>query len=175
MMTMKKTLGLLAVMALVTACNKKDHTATGKEDASAGEAVTYQVFGDSITKEGAISKDEMLARYEAMKPGDTLNVKFSSEISSTCKKKGCWMTLKLATGKEAFVKFKDYAFFVPKEGAENHEAIVSGKAFIEETSVDELKHEAKDAGKTQEEIDKITEPSKNYRFMADGVLIAEAK
>ena len=79
----------------------------------------------------------------------------------------------LADGQETFVKFKDYAFFVPKEGAENHKAIVYGKAFIEETSVDDLKHEAKDAGKSQEEIDKIIEPVKNYRFMADGVLIAD--
>ncbi len=172
---MKKTLVLLAVTAMITACNKKEDTVAGHEPSNTTGEVAYQVFGDSLTKEGAISKEEMLAKYEAMKPGDTLSVKFNSEIISTCKKKGCWMTLNLASGKEAFVKFKDYAFFVPKEGAENHEAVVSGKAFIEETSVDQLKHEAKDAGKTQEEIDKITEPSKNYRFMADGVLIAEAK
>lgn len=171
---MKKTFVLLAVMALITACNKKEN-ATADKELSPADKATYQVFGDSITKDGAISKEEMLAKYETMKPGDTLNVTFNSEIISTCKKKGCWMTLKLATDKEAFVKFKDYAFFVPKEGAENHEAVVSGKAFIEETSVDQLKHEAKDAGKTQEEIDRITEPSKNYRFMADGVLIAEAR
>lgn len=172
---MKKTIMLLAATALITACNKKENTVAEQEASPAVSEVSYKVFGDSITKEDVISKEEMLAKYETMKQGDTLNVKFSSEIISTCKKKGCWMTLNLSTGKEAFVKFKDYAFFVPKEGAENHEAIVSGKAFIEETTVDQLKHEAKDAGKTQEEIDKITEPSKNYRFMADGVLIAEAK
>lgn len=171
----KKTLMFLAAMALITACNKKENAVAEQEEVAAANSVSYGVFGDSITKEGAISKDEMLAKYETMKPGDTLDVKFNSEIISTCKKKGCWMTLDLGTGKEAFVKFKDYAFFVPKEGAEKHEAIVSGKAFIEETTVDQLKHEAKDAGKTQEEIDKITEPSKNFRFMADGVLIAEVK
>src|SRR5690606_3612258 len=102
-----------------------------------------------------------------------LEVKFASESISTCKKKGCWMTLNIAEGKETFVKCKEYAFFVPTEGAENHATIIAGKAFITETSVDELKHYAKDAGKTEEEIATITEAKVEYRFMADGVLIAE--
>lgn len=172
---MKKTFIVFAAASLMIACNKKETVTADKVDNTVENEVNYQVFGDSISKSGAVSKEEMLAKYESMKPNDTLDVTFTSEIKSTCKKKGCWMTLNLSNEKEAFVKFKDYAFFVPKEGAENHTAIVSGKAFIEETSVDQLKHEAKDAGKTQAEIDQITQPSKNYRFMADGVLIAAAK
>ncbi len=172
---MKKIVFVFAVASSMIARNKKETTAIDKVENTAETEVSYQVFGDSITKDNAITKEEMLVKYESMKPTDTLDVKFISEIKTTCKKKGCWMTLNLANEKEAFIKFKDYAFFVPKEGAENHTAIVSGKAFIEETSVDQLKHEAKDAGKTQAEIDQITQPSKNYRFMADGVLIAAAK
>lgn len=167
---MKKYLIVLALAVTFVACNKKEVTTETSNETI--ENKNFQVFGDSIIADGAITKAEMLAKYEAMKETDTLNVKFASEIINTCKKKGCWMTLKLENDKEAFIKFKDYAFFVPKEGAENHEAIVSGKAFIEVTSVDQLKHEAKDAGESQETIDKITEPKKNYRFMADGVLIA---
>ncbi len=172
---MKKTLIVFATASVMIACNKKEIVTTENVIDTTENKIDYQAFGDSITKENAITKEEMLAKYESMKPTDTLDVKFASEIKATCKKKGCWMTLNLANEKEAFVKFKDYAFFVPKEGAENHTAIVSGKAFIEETSVDQLKHEAKDAGKTQAEIDQITQPSKNYRFMADGVLIAANK
>lgn len=171
---MKKTLTFFAMISMIVACNKKE-TATTETTDDTNSTINYQVFGDSITVENALTKEEMLAKYENMKPTDTLEVKFASEIKATCKKKGCWMTLNLANDKEAFIKFKDYAFFVPKEGANDHKTIVSGKAFIEETSVDQLKHEAKDAGKTQEEIDQITEPSKNYRFLADGVLIADAK
>lgn len=171
---MRKALYILATISLVVACDKKD-TKTAEVNSEAKTAINYTTFGDSISSDSALTKEEMLAKYETMKPTDTLQVKFASEIKATCKKKGCWMTLNLANDKEAFIKFKDYAFFVPKEGAENHTAIVEGKAFIEETSVDQLKHEAKDAGKTQEEIEKITTPSKNYRFMADGVLIAEVK
>lgn len=169
---MKKIVFVFAAASLMIACNKKETTTTEKVENTTEKKVDYQVFGDSITADGAISQEEMAAKYESMKPNDTLDVKFVSKIKATCKKKGCWMTLALVKDQEAFIKFKDYAFFVPKEGAENHTAIVSGKAFIEETSVDQLKHEAKDAGKTQAEIDQITQPSKNYRFMANGVLIA---
>lgn len=169
---MKKIVFVFAATSLMIACNKKETTTTEKVENTTEKKVDYQVFGDSITADGAISQEEMAAKYESMKPNDTLDVKFVSQIKATCKKKGCWMTLALVKDQEAFIKFKDYAFFVPKEGAENHTAIVSGKAFIEETSVDQLKHEAKDAGKTQAEIDQITQPSKNYRFMANGVLIA---
>lgn len=166
---MKQVLLAVATITFMVSCNKKVENEMNVD----APQISYQVFGDSISEEGALSKDEMLAKYQTMSLTDTLEVKFASEIISTCKKKGCWMTLNLAEGKETFVKFKDYAFFVPKEGAENHATIIAGKAFITETSVDELKHYAKDAGKTEEEIATITEPKVEYRFMADGVLIAE--
>jgi hypothetical protein len=44
---------------------------------------------------------------------------------------------------------------------------------VSETSVEELRHYAEDAGKSQEEIEAITEPKKTYSFVADGVLLKE--
>src|SRR5690554_8235651 len=170
---MKKIWVFFTVLSLMTACNKKENNAQESNVAEATDTLSYQSFGEVITSEKALSKEEMLAKYESMQPGDTLSVKFASEIKKTCKKKGCWMTLDLSNEKQAFIKFKDYAFFVPKEGAEQHRTIVSGKAFVSETSVEDLKHYAKDAGKTEEEIETITEPKVEYGFMADGVLIAE--
>lgn len=82
------------------------------------------------------------------------------------------MKMDLADKKESFVRFKDYGFFVPLN-ADNSDAIVSGIAYIDEISVDELKHYAKDGGKSQEEIDKITSPKITYAFQADGVLIQQ--
>jgi hypothetical protein len=38
-------------------------------------------------------------------------------------------------------------------------------------SVDELRHYAKDAGKSQASIDSIINPETTYSFLADGVLI----
>lgn len=134
--------------------------------------VEYASFGSKILADKALSKEQMLAKYKTLKKGDTINVKFKSQIKSVCKKKGCWMKMDLADNSESFVKFKDYGFFVPLN-ADNSEAIVSGKAFVDEISVAELQHYAKDGGKSQAEIDKITQPKITYAFQADGVLISK--
>ena len=82
------------------------------------------------------------------------------------------MTLALPEDNEAFVKFKDYGFFVPMN-AQKKEVVVQGKAFVSIESVDELKHYAKDAGKSQAAIDSIIAPKTTYSFVANGVLIAK--
>ena len=152
-----------AILALAS-CKKNEEVKVDEK------LVAYAKFGDSITVEGAITKEDLLAKYKKMKPTDTLNVKVSAKITDVCQKKGCWMNLDLGEGKSAFVKFKDYGFFVPKNAAES-EAIVNGKAFIEVTSIDDLKEYAKDAGKSKAAIDSIVAPETNYSFLADGVLI----
>ncbi len=132
--------------------------------------VEYATFGSKITADKALTKEQMLKKYASLKKGDTIALKFKSRIKSVCKKKGCWMKMDLADNKESFVRFKDYGFFVPLN-ADDSEAIVSGRAFLDVISVDELKHYAKDGGKSQDEIDKITESKITYAFQADGVLI----
>ena len=132
----------------------------------------FQSFGDSISAEGVISKEELLAKFETMKAGDTIEVKFRSEIKDVCQKKGCWMNLALNEDKNTFVRFKDYGFFMPMNAA-GSDAIVGGKAYISVESVDELKHYAKDAGKSQVAIDSITEPKISYSFLSNGVLIKQ--
>ncbi|WP_291088844.1 MULTISPECIES: DUF4920 domain-containing protein [unclassified Flavobacterium] len=134
--------------------------------------VQYATFGSKISSEKALTAEQMMKKYASLKKGDTVNVKFRSKITDVCKKKGCWMSMELPNKKESFVRFKDYGFFVPLN-ADNSEAIVSGKAFLDVVSVDELKHYAKDGGKSQEEIDKITQPKVTYAFTADGVLIEQ--
>ncbi|MFP9099305.1 DUF4920 domain-containing protein [Flavobacterium sp. RHBU_24] len=135
------------------------------------EKAGYASFGDKILADNALTKEQMLNKYKKLKQGDTLNVKFKTKIADVCKKKGCWMALELPGTESAFVRFKDYGFFVPLN-ATGEEAVVSGKAFVTETSVDELKHYAKDGGKSAAEIAKITAPKVEYGFLADGVLIS---
>jgi hypothetical protein len=161
---MKKIM-LLAVIALAfTSC--KNNGQDTKE-----EKVSYAKFGDSITAEGAITGAELLEKYKTLKDStDTLNVKVISKIKEVCQKKGCWMNLELSGKEVAFVKFKDYGFFVPKN-ASGSEVIANGKAFVNIISIDELKHYAKDEGKSQASIDSITKPEITYSFLADGVLI----
>ena len=163
---MKKIVAFTFCFFALTSC-KKETVATGNQKQD-----KYAFFGDSISDEKALSNDEILAQFDKLKAGDTLNVKFKSKIKNVCQKKGCWMTLVLPNEKEAFVKFKDYAFFVPKN-AKDEEVIVNGKAFVSIESVEELKHYAKDAGKSQAAIDSIIAPKTNYSFVANGVLIAK--
>ena len=159
---MKKIITLSILILCITACKDKEINKNEKEK--------YAFFGDTITNENALLETEMLKKFSQLKEGDTISVKFKSKINEVCKKKGCWMTLKMPDEKEAFVKFKDYAFFVPKN-ADGEEAIVQGKAFVSIESIEELKHYAKDAGKSQAFIDSINAPKTTYSFMADGVLI----
>ena len=156
---------LLAVIALAfTSC--KNNGQDTKE-----EKVSYAKFGDSITAEGAITGAELLEKYKTLKDStDTLNVKVISKIKEVCQEKGCWMNLELSGKEVAFVKFKDYGFFVPKN-ASGSEVIANGKAFVNIISVNELKHYAKDEGKSQASIDSITKPEITYSFLAQGVLI----
>ena len=163
---MKKILTLSLLTVAFVSCEQK------KETTPEVTKVDYAVFGDSISAEGALSNAEMMEKFKSLKEGDTLEVKFKSGINEVCQKKGCWMTLDLAGDQEAFVKFKDYGFFVPKN-AQDKEVIVNGKAFVSVESVDVLKHYAKDAGKSQAAIDSIVEPKVTYSFMANGVLIAK--
>lgn len=125
-------------------------------------------FGAQFEAKDVKSNAEMLALYQDMKVGDTLAIQYEAEINSVCQKKGCWVRLKLDENDESFIKFKDYAFFLPKD-AEGRKAIVKGQAYVKEVSVDDLKHFAEDAGKSKEEVEKITEPEMTYAFMADGV------
>ncbi len=166
---MKKNVLAFGILLTLLSCGKEK-----KEEQAVVEepkvAVEYAVFGDSITSEGAISAHEMMEKFTNLKEGDTVDVKFQSSIHEVCQKKGCWMTLGLENDKEAFVKFKDYGFFVPKN-AQDKDVVVNGKAFVSVISVDELKHYAKDEGKSQAAIDSITEPKVTYSLMADGVLI----
>lgn len=171
---MKKIASLVLICMAIIACkNTNESTEETTTTEVVEEEVTskYQSFGEEITDEAVLTKDEMIAKYKNLKEGDTVAVKFSSKVNSVCQKKGCWMRLDMGE-EESFVKFKDYGFFMPLDIA-GQDVIVDGKAFVETTSVEDLKHFAMDAGKSQEEIDAITEPKVTLSFLSSGVLIPE--
>lgn len=157
-------------LPLIFACNEE--AATLEETTEESSEVIYHYFGDTISPDDAISGAELIALYEKMQEEDTIETKFAGVIQNVCQKKGCWMNVQLDENTSTFVRFKDYGFFMPFDGAESN-AIVNGKAFISITSVDELKHYAEDEGLSQQEIDAITEPKIGYKFLADGVLIED--
>ena len=161
---MKKLFFLSVIgMAFLASCgnNKEVKTETAAVDTS------LQYFGDSITQDGAIAADQLATQ---MKGKDSMKVKLTGTIQEVCQKKGCWMNMNIGNNQSMKVRFKDYAFFVPKDAA-NKTVIIEGVAFNDTTSVSDLKHYAEDGGKTKEEIEKITEPEINIGFEAHGVII----
>lgn len=172
---MKKFAFFLSAVALLSACksttNEGDSETEITTDSTAVEASTEATenhyYGDTITEDDAIEVGELLAVVEGQ---DSVRIKIKGVVNSSCQKKGCWMRMDMGNEDELFVKFRDYEFFVPKN-LDGETAIAEGVAFVESFSVEHLQHLAHDAGKTQEEIDAITEPEVSVRFMADGVII----
>ena len=125
-------------------------------------------FGDPITKKGVITYEAMLKKME--KDGG-FEGKVVGNVESVCQVKGCWMNIVSEnTDEQMFVKFKDYGFFMPLD-CSGKQVIMQGKAYKEITSVEELRHYAEDEGLPKEEIEKITEPEEELKFMANGVLL----
>lgn len=165
---MKNILYVFAIALMMVGCNEsKKNKSTAVEVGEITNA--YQSFGDKIDDKGVLSPSEIRDTYKNLKPGDSVAVKFRSEVNSVCQKKGCWMRMKMGEA-EAMVKFKNYGFFMPMD-ISGQEVIVDGTAFIEEVSVEDQRHFAKDAGKTSEEIAAITEPKRTLSFTSNGVLI----
>lgn len=127
------------------------------------------VFGETITVENAKEVSELPALMADQQMAD---VKLTGKVLDVCPKKGCWLSLEMPDKSITFVKFKDYGFFVPLELI-GKTVVVEGQAKKIETSVAELKHYAEDAKKSKEEIDAITEPKKEIRLTANGVLVVK--
>ncbi len=166
---MRKLGMILVLSAVIFACktDKENKKTEEKETAT----IAYNSFGAEISEKDYLSSVDALAKYKTLKAGDTIQLKFASSIGEVCSNKGCWMKLPAGeTDETIMVRFKDYGFFMPLD-SKGKEVIVEGKAFVKEVSVDELKHYAEDAGKSAEEIAKITAPKKTLSFEAHGVLM----
>jgi hypothetical protein len=170
-MFMKPIYVLIVLALLFTSCKNNTSTQDEVHDVEKQE-IAYASFGDEITDTDPLSAAQMTEVYNNLKAGDTIHTKVIAKVEEVCQSKGCWMRLNLDDDKEIMVKFKDYGFFMPKNIA-GMEVIVNGKAFVNEMSVEELRHYAEDAGKATEEIAAITEPKRTYSFEADGVLIKQ--
>lgn len=124
-------------------------------------------FGETIDKKGAVSVKKLAHKMDKT---DSIETKVKGTIVEVCQSKGCWMTIDLGNDELMRVKFKDYGFFVPLDAA-GKTAIMQGVASNEIVGVDELKHLAEDAGKSEKEINAINKPKEELTFVAEGVII----
>lgn len=138
-------------------------------DSFAQEAKTVNPtsFGEGVKPGKKFPVEKMEA---AMGDKKTADLQITGEVVDVCKKKGCWMTLKMPDGEDVRVTFKDYAFFMPKDIVGKKVAL-DGIAKKQTISAETLRHYAEDAHQSAEEVAKITEPKKELAFEAKGVVI----
>lgn len=137
----------------------------------AGNANVGDFYGQDVSAKAikkAVSPDEL--NKELKEKGKISKTSVKGKVTGVCPKKGCWVSLATDNGETFFVKMKDYAFFVPT-ALEGKTVVLEGSAESKTTSVKELKHYAEDAKKSQEEIDAITEPKTETRFLASAIKV----
>jgi uncharacterized protein YdeI (BOF family) len=128
-------------------------------------ALAQQKFGGEVTKTEIHKAAEI--PYLLKDKTEVTDLTIIGVIKEVCQAKGCWMTVDIG-GEKMTIKFKDYAFFMPKD-ASSKQVTFTGKAFKKVISVAEQKHLAEDAKKSKKEINAITKPKEEYRFEASGV------
>lgn len=170
---MKTMITVLALSIALTACqsNSEPDTTNVEEVVVAETPINYAYFGEEITSEGIMSFQDFETKLNEK---DTVEVKLAGKIDKTCTVKGCWMKVNVDGQEESLhITFKDYGFFVPKEGMESKETIFEGIAYVDTISVDMLRHYAEDEGLSVDEIAAIKEPEIVVTFEASGVLIED--
>ena len=172
---MKKIVWAFATIALISGC--KNNTKQSEEAATPDQETTsttqqtenedLNYYGDTISPEGAVASEKLISM---MGDRDSIQVKLSGTINSSCTKKGCWMKMALGEDQEMRVSFKDYSFFVPKN-LNGEKAIIDGYAHVDTLDVSYLRHLAEDAGKSEEEIKAIDAPEVSVNYVAHGVIL----
>lgn len=99
-------------------------------------------------------------------------IRVTGVIDGVCQKRGCWMNVKDGDSK-TFVKFTDYAFFVPLDVA-GRNVVIEGTPKEQEVSEAMRRHYAQDAGKSKEEIEKIKGSETTVMLVVDAVEIGAA-
>jgi|APLak6261660806_1056025.scaffolds.fasta_scaffold25975_2 hypothetical protein len=164
---MKKIALYISITFAVCVCACSDPKVSEEKITTNAIDTSLLYFGDSITINDALASDQLISKLGS---SDSVAIKLVGKIDEVCQKKGCWMNMNIGNDQLMKVRFKDYAFFVPKDAA-GKTTYLEGYAFRDTIPVAELKHYAEDAGKSKEEIAKITNPEISISFEAKGVII----
>lgn len=159
----RKMLFFLFAASLMVACNTSKSSMAGKG----------QTFGEPFKPKKAMTYDELRGKISGQ---DSMAVVLTGTVVDVCQMKGCWMNIASNDPNvdPIMVRFKDYGFFMPKD-ISGREVVMNGYAFREVTPVEELRHYAEDAGKSEAEIAAISEPKEELKFLASGVILLEQK
>ncbi|HRP90311.1 MAG TPA: DUF4920 domain-containing protein [Edaphocola sp.] len=171
---MKKIIGisLCAVLFLSYATQAQDVDkepgCTKVEETTAiPSAKKGQVYGADIAAKNIVKSKDFKKQLHGENP---VKMQVKGVVTSVCQARGCWAMVDLGDGNEVFVKMKDYNFFLPTD-IKGKEILLSGQAFVDTHSVEELRDAARDQNKSDEEIEKINKPEEELRFTAFGVTV----
>jgi hypothetical protein len=137
------------------------------------ETIEIKAFGPfEVDDSKAISTQEMLRQFKA-ENGDQ-EFTFEGKITEVCSNAGCWVNIDRGNGETFMVRFKDH-FTIPLNTKIGSTAYLHGLAYMDTVQVEDLKHFAQDAGKSEAEIEKIKKPEYSFNFEADGILFKKVK
>jgi len=162
---------LFAAAVSVSTLAFAQETSEKKFGPPAGNAVVGDTYGAVVVsnESKAITVDKLSKKLKKdNKKVEGIAVK--GKVTDVCEKKGCWLTIQTEDNSQFFVKMKDYTFFVPT-ALKGKNVVLEGTAERKVTSIDEQKHYAEDAKKPQAEIDAITTPKEEIRFVANGIKV----
>jgi hypothetical protein len=125
-----------------------------------------------VDETAAISVAELVTRMDKSKEPQTVTIK--SPLSAVCQNAGCWVQVPKPDGKPLMVRFKNH-FTIPPATPLGTESYIHGVAYWDTVSVKALRHYAEDAGKSVEEINKITQPEFKLNFEGDGIKLLSEK
>lgn len=168
---MKKLLYIVAITILFASCENESNT----KEANTIKVFPKQekpvkktnVYGQEVAFENAADARRLPMLMEGV---DSKDIKVIGKVESVCQSSGCWIDVDLGDNNIMHVTFKDEAFTLPKDIA-GKIVLMDGTVTTELLSVDLLKKMAKDEGKSQAEINNITEPLLEYSYEATGVVI----
>ena len=166
-----KALLFAAAVSISTVAFAQETSTVGPPE---GKALAGDTYGGGIASSAeskAITVNQLSKKLKAdNKKAENIVVK--GKVTDVCEKKGCWLTIQTEDNSRFFVKMKDYAFFVPT-ALKGKNVVLEGNAERKVISVNEQKHYAEDAKKPQSEIDAITQPKEEVRFVANGIKVVQ--
>ncbi len=159
---MKKLLLTGCSSLLLMACsqmNSKDKIELGKN------------YGpEKVDTTASLTVTEMVSKFEKNPIETSFTIK--TPIVEICQTAGCWVSIDKGNGETIRVRFKDH-FTIPTKTKIGTETYIHGIAYMDTVPVELLQHFAEDAGKSEVEIKKITQPKFELCFEADGITLVK--
>ena len=79
---MKKLFFVVITSLIVISCKESNSDVIAEKNQEV--QTNFTSFGDAINSDNVLSQDDMIASYQKLTPGDTLDVKFKAVVNSVC-------------------------------------------------------------------------------------------